>query len=102
MDNNTLLESVQLEMKGLDCDAKAEVQLVPAMEKGLSPDDFMVSCDSLFIREYSRDLIKTDIKQDARKISFLELHLSRSGIYDQLPEGFFFQHREQKHRNLRA
>ena len=102
MDNNTLLESVQLEMKGLGCDAKAEVQLVPALEKGLSPDDFMVSCDSLFIREYSRDLINTDIKQDARKISFLELHLSRSGIYDQLPEGFFFQHREQKHRTLRA
>jgi Type VI secretion, TssG len=102
MDNNTLLESVQLEMKGPTCDAKSELKLLLAMEKGLSPDDFMVSCDSLFVREYSRDLIDADIKQDARKISFLEIHLSRSGIYDQLPEGFFFQHREQKHRTLRA
>jgi hypothetical protein len=102
MDNNTLLESVQLEMKGLACDAKAEVQILLAMEKGLSTDDFMVSCDSLFVREYSRDLIDADIKQDARKISFLEMHLSRSGIYDQLPEGYFFQHREHKQRNLKA
>jgi hypothetical protein len=102
MDNNTLLELVQSEMKRLACDARAEVQILLAIEKGLSQDDFMVSCDSLFVREYSRDLIEADIKQDARKISFLEMHLSRSGIYDQLPEGFFFQHREHKHRNLKA
>ncbi len=89
-------------MKELGCDAKAETQLCLPWKKGLSPDDFMVCCDHLFMREYQQGSDKAEIKEDARKASFLELHLSRSGIYDQLPEGFFFQHREQKQRTLAA
>jgi hypothetical protein len=61
-----------------------------------------VCCNNLFTREYSRDLIQSEIKEDERKATLLEIQLSRGGIYDQLPEGFFFQHREQKQRTLAA
>ena len=89
--NYELIEQLQLEMQKAGWDVKAEPQLLLALEKGLLPDDFMVSCDGLFRREYSRDIIQAEIKEDARKQDVLELHLSRSGLYDQLPEGLFFQ-----------
>ena len=102
IDNYALLDSLQKEMTELGCDVRIDSQLVLAIERGLTPDDFMVSCDHLFVREHSWDLILAEIKEDARKNTLLELHLSRGGIYDQLPEGFFFQHREQKQRTLAA
>lgn len=102
LDNYDLLVAIQKEISGLDCDARAETQLALALEKGLTYDDFRVCCNNLFTREYSRDLIQTEIKEDERKATLLEIQLSRGGIYDQLPEGFFFQHREQKQRGLAA
>jgi hypothetical protein len=96
MDNLTLIEQLQQELKKAACDARAEPQLALALRKGLLVDDFMVSCDSLFHREYSKDIIDAEIKEDARKRNLLQIHLSRSGIYDQLPEGLFFQPQEQR------
>jgi hypothetical protein len=91
MYSNQLLEQLQLEMQNAGWDVKAEPQLLLALEKGMLPDDFLVSCDGLFRREYSRDVISAELKEDAHKHALLELHLSRSGLYDQLPEGLFFQ-----------
>jgi len=102
MDNFTLIELIQQEMKELGCDAKAEAQLVLALEKGLTADDFMVSCDKLFVREYSKDLILAELKEDPRKRPLLQLHLSRSGIYDQLPEGLFFQQHQKRGNSFSA
>ncbi|MEO5682173.1 MAG: type VI secretion system baseplate subunit TssG [Chitinophagaceae bacterium] len=89
--NYSLIEQLQLEMQKAGYDVKAEPQLLQALEQGLLYDDFLVSCDGLFRREYSRDIVKSDVKEDGRRQSILELHLSRSGLYDQLPEGLFFQ-----------
>ncbi len=86
-----MIEQLQLEIQQAGWDVKAEPQLLLALEKGLLQDDFMISCDGLFRREYSRDIALAAIKDDARKQAVLELHLSRSGLYDQLPEGLFFQ-----------
>jgi len=94
MENTTLIELLQQEIRS--CDARAEPQVALALQKGLSSDDFMISCDSLFHREYSRDIQYTEVKEDARKRNLLQIHLSRSGIYDQLPEGLFFQPQEQR------
>jgi hypothetical protein len=94
MDNFALIELLQQEMRKAVCDARAEPQLALALQKGLSPDDFMVSADSLFHREYSKDVTSAEIKEDVRKRHLLQIHLSRSGIYDQLPEGLFFQSQE--------
>jgi hypothetical protein len=93
MDNHDLISLLQQEMQNRLCDLKAEPQLVLALEKGLQHDDFIILCNSLFYREYSRDIVDVALKEDSRKRAIMELHLSRSGIYDQLPEGLFYQPR---------
>jgi hypothetical protein len=102
MENYTLLESIQQEMKALGCDVKAETQLVLALEKGLMQEDFVVRSDSLFVREFSKDLVNPELKEDVRKRMLLELHLSRGGVYDQLPEGLFFQQFQQRGKGFAA
>lgn len=93
MDNFSLLEILQHELKGLGYDAKVESQLALALEEGMTPEDFVVCCDGLFVREFSPDLINIEVKEDANKRRHLAFHLSRGGLYDQLPEGLFFQER---------
>src|SRR5882757_5479598 len=96
MDNYSLIELLRREIQRTVCDTRAEPQLALALEKGLLPDDFLVSCDNLFCREYSKDIVYTELKEDSRKRALLQLHLSRSGVYDQLPEGLFLQPPEEK------
>src|SRR5450432_2777337 len=102
MYSNPLIEQLQLEMQKAGWDVKAEPQLLLALEKGLLPEDFLISCDGLFRREYSRDIVSAELKEDARKQTILELHLSRGGLYDQLPEGLFFQLPQRSTRNAGA
>jgi hypothetical protein len=90
MDNYNYIEKLEQEIENC-CDAKLESQLLPALENGLSADDFFIVCNSLFYREYSKDVMNMEIMEDARKKNILQLHLTRSGIYDQLPEGLFYQ-----------
>jgi len=90
MDNNKLMELLQHEIRRMPCDVRTECLLAQAMLAGLSPDEWMVCCDSLFNREFSRDLLYTEIKEDAGRQPLLLLHLTRGGFYDQLPEGLFF------------
>lgn len=92
MDRYDIIALLQREIQKTACDAKAEAALAMAMEKGLGFEDFMISCDSLFFREYNKDVVFTEIKEDARKLPVLQLHASRGGIYDYLPEGLFYQH----------
>lgn len=91
MDNYDLLERLQHQMSKASTDAKAEAQVVLALEQGLAFKDFMACCDSFFYREYSKDVLFTEIKEDASRQTFLQVHLTRCGISDGLPEGLFFQ-----------
>ena len=86
-----LIEALQREMHFSSNDIKAEVQMLLAIEKGLWTDQFITSCTNRFRREYSHDILSSDIREDANKQSLLEVHLTRGGIYDNLPEGLFFQ-----------
>jgi hypothetical protein len=85
---------LQQEMRNRPCDLKAEPQLALALENGLLHDDFIVLCNSLFHREYSKDIVDVKMNEDSRKRAIMQLHLSRSGVYDQLPEGLFYQPRQ--------
>jgi hypothetical protein len=73
------------------CDAKLESQLLLALEAGLSANDFFIAPNGLFYRPYSKDVLHAEITEDARRKNILQLNITRSGIYDQLPEGLFFQ-----------
>jgi len=85
------LNRLRTEINGAHWDIKAESLLLMALYMGLETDELLVSCDALFSREYSKDITVSEIKEDARKKQMLQLHLSRTGLYDQLPEGLFFK-----------
>ncbi len=100
MKKNNLIERLQEEITNSSADVKAEAQLALALEKGLQMDDFMVSCDKRFNREYSKDIVSADVKEVAGLQNILNIHLSRSGIYDLLPEGLFFQTPKRSSKNF--
>ena len=91
MEKELLLSALQKELQYSGTDIKAEVQLLLALKKGLNVDNFLINCDQVFKREFSKDVVAVEVKEDVRKNELLELHLSRTGLYDQLPEGLFFQ-----------
>ncbi|HLZ86543.1 MAG TPA: type VI secretion system baseplate subunit TssG [Puia sp.] len=91
MDNYTGLAALREELRRVGCDARTEVCFALAMQEGLSIEDFLVGFDKQFYREYSKDIMFTEIKEDAAKKPLLQVHLTRGGIFDLLPEGLFFQ-----------
>jgi hypothetical protein len=100
MNHLQLIQTLQEEIQRVGCDAKAEALLLLALEKGLRKDQFMVSCTRLFRREYSKDIVTAELHEDAAKQSFLQVLLSRGGVYDQLPEGLFFQAATTKNKSV--
>ena len=94
MDNQDPIIRLQLELSKLPYDVKAEAQLAQALNKGILYEDLAITCDSRFYREYSKDIFYGELLEDAQKNQSLKIHLSRTGIYNQLPEGLFFQKRE--------
>ncbi|MFD3000319.1 type VI secretion system baseplate subunit TssG [Pontibacter toksunensis] len=91
MEQDAFITQLQQEIKSNFSDIKAESLLAIATASGLTEDDFMIASDSLFSRAYSRDVLFSALEEDASKRIFLQLHLSRSGLYDALPEGVFHQ-----------
>lgn len=91
MAEDTTIEQLNADIISSSWDIRAETLVLLAMDKGLEANDFLVGCDAIFSREFSRDIAVTEVKEDARKKKLLQLHLSRTGLYDQLPEGLFYQ-----------
>jgi len=89
--NDETINKLQGEINANAADIRAEVQVLLALERGMPADQFITNSNGGFRREYSRDINKAEIKEDANNQAFLEIYLSRSGVYDQLPEGLFFQ-----------
>lgn len=102
MPNIALIELLLQELQNSRTDIKAEAQLLVAQEKGLRKDDYIVSCNQRFIREYSRDLVSANVTELAGNQSILQLELSRSGLYDHLPEGIFFLPIQRTKNNISA
>lgn len=91
MHDKEMMRLVKEELQQRPADVKAEVWLNQAMENGLRATDFVVTNDLFFEREFTRDISKTELVEADWLTHYLELHLSRPGLYDLLPEGLFFQ-----------
>jgi hypothetical protein len=102
MDNYILIEALQKELLRIGCDARAEACFSLAVGEGLSIEDFLVGFDKQFYREYRKDIMFTEIKEDTSKKPLLQVHLTRNGIYDLLPEGLFFQPEASSYRQMTA
>jgi hypothetical protein len=85
------LKKVAAELNVHPTDVRAEVLVSQAMESGLRQKDFSAQSNSFFYRTYVHDLYKASINDQNSYAVFLALQLSRSGLYDALPEGIFFQ-----------
>ncbi len=85
------LEKIAFEFNTIPADIRAEVLLAQCIESGLVQKEFAIQSDGFFYRTYVHDLYHTDVDDQLAYRQFLSLHLSRSGLYDALPEGLFFQ-----------
>lgn len=102
MENYPLFIQLQQEIQHNFLDIKAESLLAMALESGLTEDDFIIACDSLFSRTYDRDVLFSMLEKDANRNNYLQIHVSRNGIYDQLPEGLFYQPVKSKQQGMSA
>lgn len=102
MEEYPYLEQLQKEIKNIDSDIKVESVLAIAMENGLDQHDFIIALESLFSRSYSQDILFSTIEEDANRKEFLQLHISRNGWHDLLPEGVFYQSEKEKYRDSNA
>src|SRR3712207_2627262 len=72
-------------------DIRGEALVNQALQQQIQPDDIVILNDGRFYREYRQDVYAIDQIEDSWLHQLLQLHLSRSGIYDLLPEGLFHQ-----------
>ncbi len=91
MDRQNAIEHFFNELAGNLHDIKAEALANQALQNDLHPDDFVVLPDGRFYREYRTDLYAFNKIDDSRLHQLLQLRLSRSGLYDLVPEGLFHQ-----------
>jgi hypothetical protein len=102
MEETPYISQMQEEIQKNFTDIKAESLLAIAVETGLSKDDFIIAVESLFSRAYKRDILFSTIEEDANKREFLQVHLSRDGLHDHLPEGLFYPPDNAKYRDTDA
>ena len=67
MEKELLLSALQKELQYSGTDIKAEAQLLLALRKGLHPDNFLINCDQVFKREFSKDIVAAELNEDAKK-----------------------------------
>src|SRR5690554_6206151 len=94
MEEKSPISQLQREIQHDFPDIKVESILAMAMDGGFREEDFVVAAESLFKRPYSRDVIYTTLEEGAGNRDFLELHVSRDGLHDLVPEGLFYQPQE--------
>lgn len=79
---------------------KAEVVIAEIQEKSdYSIEDIVINNESTFKRSYRRDIIGAN---DSSIESMITVNLSRSGIYDYLPEGLFHVEKESQRKSSYA
>lgn len=91
MDRKFAIETFLNELSAWKYDIRAEALVNQALQHNVHPDDFVVLPDGRFYREYRTDLYAINMIEDTRLRQLLQLQLSRSGIYDLVPEGLFHQ-----------
>ncbi|GAA0723935.1 hypothetical protein GCM10009430_27930 [Aquimarina litoralis] len=90
--NNEEVQVVYEELISTYQNLKAEIFVTEILEKSsLDLTDIDIFNSSTFSRSYRRDVIDIKLDTYSRDKDKLQLHLSRNGLYDTLPEGFFHE-----------
>jgi hypothetical protein len=84
------LEKIRTGITGLTPDIKAEVIVSQLLSRGISWYEVMVHADHFFSRRFDRDIARMEVQETPGAEDVLHFHLTRTGLYDLLPEGIFF------------
>ncbi len=79
------------EIQNLPNDIRAEVIVDQLIQNDLVWNELIVHTNRFFFRNFSKDIFDAAIDDSNDFKDILHLNLSRSGLYDILPEGLFFQ-----------
>jgi hypothetical protein len=85
------IEKIQQEIQQLGQDIRAEVVVAQVLQHTGRQLPLIVHTDDFFYRQFSKDITRVDIGDSYDLKEILHLHLSRTGLYDVLPEGLFFK-----------
>ncbi len=91
MNRKNAIEKFYNELSARLYDIKAETLVNQALQNHLHAEDYVAMHDGRFVREYRPDLYDVNKIEDSRLLQLLQLRLSRSGLYDLVPEGLFHQ-----------
>lgn len=83
------LAAIKDTINDLAYDIKAEVIIADLLENGMGQQDFIIVPDGLFRRRYKKDVTHADTIELNNDQHLLEVHLTREGLYDSLPEALF-------------
>lgn len=78
-------------------DIKAEVIIADLIENKVNPAEIVFSPDGSFKRNYTHDILYAEVRKLNNNQHVLQIHTSRDGFYDSLPEGLFH---EQTHERI--
>jgi hypothetical protein len=84
-------EKIMNEIMQLGQDIRAEVVLAQLLNHTSDKLPVIVHADDFFYRQFSKDITRVDISDSAELKEILNIHISRTGLYDILPEGLFFK-----------
>jgi hypothetical protein len=87
----SVIEKYYTELLNNIHDIKGEALVNQGLQQRIQPEDIVILNDGRFFREYRQDVYAIDQIEDSWLHQLLQLRLSRSGLYDLLPEGLFHQ-----------
>ena len=89
-------ELIKDKINGIVHDLRAEVLMAMFFERyDKEKERFMIAPQGQFKRPFRKDVLEARTV-DYNFVRFLTVNLSRDGIYDSLPEGFFHYPRDDK------
>jgi hypothetical protein len=86
-----MIDEIINEIKNLKGDFKAEAILDQLLQKQMKTQQLFVRTGKSHIRSYSRDVFTAENMLLNNGEEKLQLQVTRTGLYDLLPEGLFFQ-----------
>ncbi len=85
------LRDISASLNDLPFDIRAEVVIADLIEAGVNPNDIVVVLEGLFSRRYTRDISGAGLLELNNGQKVIDIHVTRDGVYDALPEGLFHE-----------
>lgn len=86
-----VLEEVIDHIRRLHYDVRAEVVVGELLDNNIAEEEVAVQLQNVFTRAFNKDILDAQLDDSQPYHPFINLMLSRDGLYDRLPEGLFHQ-----------